>query len=362
MAQLVSAGLVTPSGTANAVLTGQGRETAAILKAPASHIMLRIWGTEQAASETSAYFPENPGQGRGIILNQADDGTRHLVGMADITTLISLAAKMIPADREDRASEHAFEAHLDAPTAAVLCAVLDIARTAYRRQGFPDIGLEQGTAFSIGDIAGYLDAAWAFSEFDQLISYLPPTTMQAHPPNTVEIDAAVQKLTSLDYLKEAVTGRLMLCESLRQTVPVLYGLRSGFQWQRISYTENDETLVSHRIFLIGLGQSVLAFSPTLSGHVYMALCPGDDIARFLSAEASELIPLKTTPQKDGTPHQCTICGTPVRPNALFCTNCGKNITTAPNKKDAPATCKRCGKELRPEAKFCTKCGLPVPPA
>ncbi|MBN2419110.1 MAG: zinc ribbon domain-containing protein [Deltaproteobacteria bacterium] len=361
MNQLLSSGILKKSSSSTPDLTLIGKKVISVLNAPTSSVTLRIWGSERSSAETTVYFPGNLTEEPGVLLNEQADGKWRLAGMIDIMELISTASKIIPPETEEWVKQESFEAHLDAAAAAVLCAVIDIGRTAYRRQGFPDTGLEPGTAFSRGDISGYLDAAWGFSHFDQMISYLPSTVMRGDPPGFSEIDAAIDRLTVDDYFKESFTGRYIIGEPIRNIIPAMFALRSGIKWQRISLVENDDTAVSSRIFLTGPHGAVFIFSPTIADHVYMKLGAGDDIITFLSGEAAEILPLQQGQEKEiNKEYVCVKCGAPIRKGAVFCTMCGEKI--AGNKKPAgnqPHLCGNCGRKIRQGAKFCTGCGTPV---
>ena len=60
---------------------------------------------------------------------------------------------------------------------------------------------------------------------------------------------------------------------------------------------------------------------------------------------------------------CIKCGSQLKPDALFCSNCGE--TTSHNQdanqlKASLPVCISCGADLRPGIRFCTNCGTPVP--
>ncbi len=360
MHRLLSSGIIKKTASVAPDLTAIGQKVISILAAPVSNVTLRIWGTERSSAETSVYFPGNLTEGPGVLLTEQADGKWRLAGMVSAMELISIASKMIPAEPEDWIKQSSFEAHLDAATAAVLCAIIDIGRTAYRRQGFPDTGLEPGTAFSAGDVTGYLDAGWGFSNFDQLISYLPSTVMRGDPPGISEIDAAIDILTVNDYLKESITGRYIIGEQIRNIIPAMFALRSGIQWLRTSLID-DDLAVSSRIFLSGSNGAVFMFSPTVADHVYMKLISGEDMISFLSGEIAEILPLKYQEESiinDG--HVCRKCRAPIRDGAVFCTICGEKAAedNAPA-INRPSFCSTCGKKIRSGAKFCTGCGAQV---
>lgn len=51
---------------------------------------------------------------------------------------------------------------------------------------------------------------------------------------------------------------------------------------------------------------------------------------------------------------CPSCHQPAGPDALFCTRCGKHLTTA------RTTCGQCRTALKPQDSYCPKCGTQVP--
>jgi predicted nucleic acid-binding Zn ribbon protein len=60
---------------------------------------------------------------------------------------------------------------------------------------------------------------------------------------------------------------------------------------------------------------------------------------------------------------CIKCGSQLKPDARFCSNCGE--TTSHNQdvnqsKASLPVCSSCGADLRPGIRFCTNCGTPVP--
>lgn len=359
--RLVAAGLLEGSDSGRRAVTPLGAETARTLSSPLANVTLRIWDPG-AGVESCAYFPGNPVGGGGVLLNGEPDGRWRLAGTIEPDILVAAAARMIPAEPDSRVGGLDFTAHLHSAAAAVLCALLDIGRTAYRRQGFPVTGLEPGTAFSTGDIAGYLDARWGLSDFDQLITYLPATAGRGEPPLRAEIEAAIAGLASDGFIEETLTGRYLIGELLGNLVPALYGLRCGFQWQRTSLLPEGDTAVSHRVFLIGPGGAVLMLSPTAAGRVYMKLSRGEEIARFLAVEASEILPLGSAGDMEETPPAaCSGCHAPVRQGARFCTRCGQSLASPSPPSVQPDVCPHCGRKIRLHARFCTNCGTPILP-
>ena len=60
---------------------------------------------------------------------------------------------------------------------------------------------------------------------------------------------------------------------------------------------------------------------------------------------------------------CRVCGAPVAPGDLFCTNCGTKVEAQSAPAPAPAgsqrTCVKCGTALGPDDRFCMNCGTPA---
>ncbi|MCH5211853.1 MAG: YARHG domain-containing protein [Oscillospiraceae bacterium] len=59
---------------------------------------------------------------------------------------------------------------------------------------------------------------------------------------------------------------------------------------------------------------------------------------------------------------CKYCGSPVENGAVFCANCGMEITPEPAATDSVTDgvyCAQCGTEIFPEDTFCPECGAPV---
>lgn len=56
---------------------------------------------------------------------------------------------------------------------------------------------------------------------------------------------------------------------------------------------------------------------------------------------------------------CAQCGSPVREDALFCTQCGARYESAPVQPEPDDLCKGCGAKLMPGDRFCIYCGTRV---
>ena len=290
--QLTRAGIFSVPEARFDAVTLLGREVLLTLSSPVTAVTVRLWASEQSSVETYAYFPGNIIAGQGVLLNEQLDGLWQLSGMIDDSMLLAMPTLLTPSSPEIWISEINFKAHLDSSTAAVLCALFDLARTAYRRQGFPDVGLEPGTDFSLGEISGFLEARWGLSDFDQMITYLPATSMRGEPPSLAAIDMAVAKLVGNGFLEESAKGRLLLCEALREIIPALYGLRTGLQWQRLNILPEGDFAVSNRIFLLGPGGMVFTFSASLADHVFLERISGDEMAVFFANEVAGMLPLQ----------------------------------------------------------------------
>jgi hypothetical protein len=87
----------------------------------------------------------------------------------------------------------------------------------------------------------------------------------------------------------------------------------------------------------------------------------NDIEALIAAKvralrsASATTPSDTAPSlspSSGSAPACEICGPRPEADALFCSTCGRRLTT-------PRHCNRCGAGLVPGSRFCEACGRPV---
>ncbi len=273
-------------------VTSMGHEVLFALSSPVTAVTVRLWASEQSSVETCAYFPGNIVAGQGVLLNEQLDGLWQLSGMVDDAMLLAMATLMIPPSPVNWISKINFKAHLDSSTATVLCALFDLARTAFKKQGFPNVGLKPGTDFSLGEISGFLEARWGLSDFDQMITYLPASCMLGEPPSFTAIDMAVARLVENGFLNESITGRLLLCKALQKLIPALYGLRTGLQWQRLNILPEGDFAASNRIFLVGPGGMVFSFTVSVADHIFLERISGDEMALFFANEVAGMLPLQ----------------------------------------------------------------------
>ncbi len=356
--------LESPRASADA-LSARFRRVAEVLLDPHTNLTLRMWGLAQACAETNVQFPRNPVDGEGVLLNQLD-GHYQIGAFLDDRNLLALLRPVMPPDVPP-AVDYDFEAHLDAPVAAVLVGLLDLLRIASRVHA--DTG---GVAFYAEDITGYLAGRWGVSDFYQLITYLPPTGLMAAPPTPYEVEVALTRLLATDMIEEVATNQYSLAPALQPLIRLTAQAEAGVQWQRVSLLANGELLAAHRIFVFGDGGFILGFSPAVVGRVHIARVTPDQYADFFVQELSTLLPVypvkadgaggKAEPSAQEAPTPvtagpkfCTECGHVLKPGVRFCTQCGKAIGHA-----APSlrACSQCGAHLKPGARFCIRCGAP----
>lgn len=363
MRQLAGAGLVQQKQGSDAWdLTALGREVSKLLASPKNHVSLRVWASDTASVASSAYYPGNLGAGSGIIANELNNGDWQLAGMVDGLSLAKIVTHLAPDEPEEWVGSLEFEAHTDSVTSTVLCAILDIGRTLYRRQGFLDVGLEPGSAFHSGEVTGYLEASWGVSRFDQLITYMPAIIMQGNPPTISQVDFALNVLVDADVLERSITGRYIFGEGLRSVIPALHGLRSGFQWLKTALLDGDERAVSNRVYLIGPAGAVFMISATVAGQALLKLCSYKEIQCFLTDQVAEMLPLESsnTAQKAGEEPEidktvCQSCQKPMSIDSRFCSHCGTQLIID-SAKLYEIACTQCGFTIREGAHFCTQCG------
>ena len=86
----------------------------------------------------------------------------------------------------------------------------------------------------------------------------------------------------------------------------------------------------------------------------------NDIEALIAAKVRALRSAPATPPSDTAPPStssssapaCGICGPRPEADAVFCSTCGRRLTT-------PQHCGRCGAGLVPGSRFCEACGRPV---
>ena len=80
-------------------------------------------------------------------------------------------------------------------------------------------------------------------------------------------------------------------------------------------------------------------------------------AAYAAAQAQAAAYAASQVKADYTPpaaRSCTVCGSPLAPDAMFCPKCGSRQEIV-----LPAACPNCGAELKDGAAFCVKCGTKV---
>ena len=84
----------------------------------------------------------------------------------------------------------------------------------------------------------------------------------------------------------------------------------------------------------------------------------DDIEAMIAAKvralrsASAAIPSDASPLPPGANLACTTCGPRPEPDAIFCSSCGRRLSSS-------SVCDRCGAALSPGSRYCESCGRQV---
>lgn len=80
----------------------------------------------------------------------------------------------------------------------------------------------------------------------------------------------------------------------------------------------------------------------------------DDIEAMIAAKVRALrsASAATPPDAAASGPACTTCGPRPEPDAIFCSSCGRRLSTG-------GACDRCGAALTPDSRFCEACGRRV---
>lgn len=314
---------------------GELRDAAKVLGDPHTRITLRIWGGEAASAETTVLFPASPAAGAGYLLNDAD-GRLDVSGPVEAEQILALVAPLLPQTRPGAP----FFAQLEPTTMAVLAAVIDIACEDARQariarvldgRPMPDSLYADLQPVSPIRVAAYLDAWWALSRFDQLLTYAVTLGGEPRPPRQPAIDAALLQLSEARLIATSGSGGIVPAPDLSPLMTAAFGLSAGFQWQRVSKLNDGALSIVEHIVLTCAGGPILDLSVTAAGLVRLARASRDDIVDFLVGELAgaadgAALPQQTAPQAAPARHFCEHCGHPVGAADRFCGECGRELT------------------------------------
>lgn len=330
-------GLLSPRSLLGAPRPGQApagelRDAAKVLSDPHTRITLRIWGGEEASTETTVLFPASPAAGGGYLLNDID-GRLDVSGPVEAEQILALVAPLLPETRPGAP----FLAQLEATTMAVLAAVIDIACEDARQARIARVldGRRMPVSLSVDlqpitpmRLAAYLDAWWGLSRFDQLLTYAVTLGGQPRPPRQPAIDAALLQLSEARLI--AIDGGIVPAPDLSPLLDAAFGLSAGFQWQRVSKLDDGALSIIEHIVLPCAGGPILDLSVTAAGLVRLARASRDDIVDFLVGELAGAADGAAPPQRTAPPAAparrfCEYCGHPVAAADRFCGECGQEL-------------------------------------
>jgi RNA polymerase subunit RPABC4/transcription elongation factor Spt4 len=359
---------------------------AGVLLAPRTTVNFRAWGEGDNRFEASVLFPGTVAEGRGVVLNQIG-GYYRIRAFMDADAVVGMVRSLLPAEDGPPIE---FEALLDAPTAAVLSGILDLARERMKaavRAGRPVSPVALGRE----EIFRYLTEAWGLSGRKDLISYVAVAGLLPAPPNATETVRALASLTQAGAVVEISSGSYRLAPVTEALARLSEGVSDGIQWQRVALTSRGEGEASNRIFLFGPGAPILCFAPAHDGLVWISAVRLKDVVEFLAAEivseppprrpaagepkaaapskpsppapasppAAKPAPAPTVGEKAPDAIACAACGRAMKPGQKFCPRCGAPAGAAKaGASPAPTSpvCPKCGQAVRRGAKFCKSCG------
>jgi len=351
-------------------LSPEFRPVASVLLAPRTTVNVRTWRNDGNRGETILLFPGPIVEGRGVVLNQVDGNfkIRTYVSDADVFELVR---PWLPAEK-GQALE--FETLVDAPTAAVLFGVMDLARKkAESSVRAPDAG--SPTILSGQKISQYLTEAWGLTGPNDFITYIAAAGLIAAPPTSAEIFQAMISLGEAGVLVEASAGEYAVSPAVEALARLADGFQGGIQWKRTSLPGGGALEASNRIFLFGSASPILCFSPAADGVIWVSAVRKQDLVDFLADEIASRPPSGRVPEpkklkkvpvaappKSALP-ACASCGRELKPGRKFCIYCGAAVSSQKT-ADSPSpaldkVCPKCGTSIRLTAKFCKTCGAPL---
>jgi hypothetical protein len=398
IAELYAGGFIELPDKPTISLTPQFVSVARVLLNPRTNVTFRVWGNNNICGETNIQFPGNIMQGGGVILNQL--GRMYRISyFVDDSTLVKMLGEAIPEPKEQNL-QFEFKAHLDNTVAAILFAVIDLARIRVSKANKPEPILNM--IFSTQEVYSYMYDRWTLTGFKDLITYITAVGIMPEAPSLTDTVDGLRVLAKAGILKEIRTDSYGITKVIEPLVRLTVGQPSGVQWQRVSLLNDGDQLVSNRMFIFGDKSFMLCIAPTVKGRLYIARVRRQEITDFLAEEvmatltpigqeaagpqaapsvaapkappaaaaprvtpraAQPVPPPAATPPRPAAapaapPATCAQCGATLRPNAKHCSKCGALVVT---EKAVPATasCPNCGASLKLGAKFCNKCGTVI---
>ena len=411
IAELYAGGFVELPDQPTISLTPQFIRVARVLLNPKTNLNIRIWGRDSICGETNIQFPRDIMGGNGVILNQLGRMYR-ISAFIDDTAVVKMMGDAIPEPLEQDL-QFEFKAHLDNTVAAILFAVIDLARIKAGDKNHEPI---LNMTFPAQEIYSYMYDRWTLTGFKDLITYITVVGIMPEPPSLTDTVDGLRVLVQAGILKESKKDNYGITKAIEPLVRLTVGQPSGIQWQRVSLMDNGEQVISNRMFLFADRSLMLCFAPTVKGRLFISRVRRKEITDFIAEEITTTLspiqptkkatptvkrpsaapaapapaapaparPVSSTPKPPVNPPTapaapraapapeaapaaavppsvkkfCNQCGAELKPDAKHCNQCGAPVIAQPA-PSASVVCSNCGQIQKPGAKFCNKCGAPI---
>ena len=295
IAELYAGGFVELPDQPTISLTPQFIRVARVLLNPKTNLNIRIWGRDSICGETNIQFPRDIMGGNGVILNQLGRMYR-ISAFIDDTAVVKMMGDAIPEPLEQDL-QFEFKAHLDNTVAAILFAVIDLARIKAGDKNHEPI---LNMTFPAQEIYSYMYDRWTLTGFKDLITYITVVGIMPEPPSLTDTVDGLRVLVQAGILKESKKDNYGITKAIEPLVRLTVGQPSGIQWQRVSLMDNGEQVISNRMFLFADRSLMLCFAPTVKGRLFISRVRRKEITDFIAEEiTTTLSPIQ--PTKKATP-------------------------------------------------------------
>lgn len=374
LAELYGGNFINLPDKADVTLTTEFVKVARVILDPRTNVTIRIWGNNSMCGETNIQFPSDIMTGSGVILNQLGRMYR-ISAFVDDATITGLLRDAIPEPTE-KDIQFEFQSHLDNTVAAVLFAIIDLARR--KVMGTKRLVPLAELVFPTLDVYNFMYTRWGLTGFKDLITYITAVGIMPEAPSLVDTADGLSLLAKADLLKEVNEGLYGLTEALEPIVRLTAGQPAGLQWQRISLLANGEQLINNRTFLFGDKSFMLCFIPTVKGRMFISRIRRKEITDFLAEEImATLVPVGqelVAPQTEAefvtsmtfpaepsvvAPRQAETSALPLAQAHPAAAAALFSPTEQAQSISETAACAKCEFISSKDALFCGKCGIPL---
>ena len=394
IAELYAGGFIESPDKRAITLTPQFVRVASVLLDPHTNVTMRNWG-QDGSRRANIHFPTDIMQGSGVMLNQRG-GMYRISAFVDDSTVAGMLGEAIP-QPEEQDLQFDIKAQLDNAMAAILFAVIDLARIRVSKAENPEPALNM--VFSTQEVYSYMYDRWTPTDFKGLITCITAAGIMPEAPSLTGTVDGLRALVESGILKGIKADSYGLTKASEPLVGLTIGPLSGMQWQRVSLMDSGEQIVSSRMFLFADESLMLCLAPTAEGQLLISRVRRQEITDFLAEEIlTTLTPADQSaadPQAEAAPEPsiaaqkapsappklpksapppsapgvaakavpraqtfCVKCGADLRPGAKFCKKCG-TVVSPKQSPPSETACANCGKPIKPGAKFCAGCGTRI---